>query len=325
MSLTGFIFNIQRFSIHDGPGIRTTVFLSGCPLRCFWCHNPEGLKLKPQVQFFPQKCILCGECMEICEHAAHNINGNGHIYDRDRCARCGECIEACCAEAVQFTAKEMTVEQVVDEVLRDRAFYETSGGGVTLSGGEPLLQRSFTRAVLERCRAAGVNTAIETSAYCDWNELAELLPLTDLVMMDIKHLDSEKHRAATGVPNERILANAQKLAATGIPIIVRVPVIPTVNDTPEEIAAITSFVASLASTKPMVPTVVASDATPLVELVETNHHISLELLPFHRLAGDKYASLGLDYRARDLPTPTKEHMAALLEIARQHIPSAISR
>jgi len=308
--ITGIVFNIQRFSIHDGPGIRTTVFLKGCPLHCFWCHNPEGLKLKPEVQFFPQKCILCGECVTICQHDAHVINSDGHTYDRSRCIRCGECIEACCAEAVQFAGKEMTVKAVVDEVLRDRAFYETSGGGITLSGGEPLLQPEFSRAILESCKAQGVHTAIETSANCSWELLEVTLPVVDLVMMDIKHLDSDKHRAATGVPNQRILANAQRLAATGIPLIFRIPVIPTVNDTLEEITAIAGFIASLNNHTPG-----GGEA----------HQIALELLPFHRLAGDKYASLGFDYRARDLQTPTKEHMSLLLEATRIVVPNAISR
>jgi len=302
--LTGIVFNVQRFSIHDGPGIRTTVFLKGCPLRCFWCHNPEGLKRQPEVQFFPQKCILCGECVALCEHEAHSLDAQGHTYVRERCVRCGKCIEACCAEAVQFAGKEMTVEQVVVEALRDRAFYDTSGGGVTLSGGEPLLQPEFSQAILERCHAEGVSTAVETSAHCAWERLEAILPSTDLFMMDLKHLDPEQHRAATGVSNSLILENAQRLAATGKPILFRIPVVPTVNDTPQAVSAIAAFVAALATTNP---------------------RLSLELLPFHRLAGDKYASLGLTYRARDLVAPAKAHMALLLETVRQAVPAATAR
>jgi pyruvate formate lyase activating enzyme len=300
--LTGFVFNIQRFSIHDGPGIRSTVFLSGCPLRCFWCHNPEGYKRQPQVQFFPEKCILCGECLTIFQQQAHKIEGNLHSYDRDRCVRCGECIAACCSQAMQFTAQELSVSQVVEEVLRDQPFYDTSGGGVTLSGGDPLLQRGFSRALLQACQDAGIQTAIETSAYCRWEDLEELLPYVNLVMMDIKTLDEDKHTQATGVSNKLILSNAQKLADTGIPLIFRIPVIPTVNDTPDEIAEIANFISSLRV-----------------------KNISLELLPFHRLAGDKYRSLDLDYRAHHLESPNKEQMRVLLESAHQYIPQAIAR
>ena len=300
--LTGFVFNIQRFSIHDGPGIRSTVFLSGCPLRCFWCHNPEGFKRQPQVQFFPDKCILCGECLTVCQQEAHQINGDGHTYDRAQCVRCGECIAACCAEAVQFTAKEISVSQVVEEVLRDQTFYETSGGGLTLSGGEPLLQRKFSRAVLEDCQRAGVHTAIETSAHCRWDDLNELLPWVDLVMMDIKHLDDEKHTWATGVSNQLILSNARRLADTGIPLIFRIPVIPTVNDSSRR----------------------DRRNRPIYQHPAEGED-SLELLPFHRLAGDKYASLELDYGARHLTSPSKEHMRVLLKSAHQHTSYAISR
>ena len=300
--LTGFVFNIQRFSIHDGPGIRTTVFLSGCPLRCFWCHNPEGYKRQPQVQFFPELCILCGECLTICQQQAHKIDGELHTYDRTRCARCGECIAACCAEALQFTAQEFSVPQVMEEVLRDQAFYDTSDGGMTLSGGDPLLQRQFSRAVLEESQRAGVHTAIETSAHCRWDDLEELLPWVDLVMMDIKHLDEDKHIKATGVSNQLILSNAQKLADTDIPLIFRIPVIPTVNDIPDEIGEIAKFISSL-----------------------RDQNISLELLPFHQLAGDKYRSLDLEYAARQLESPTKEQMRVLLDSAHQYFPQAVSR
>ena len=269
--------------------------------------------MKPQVQFFSQRCIRCGECITLCEHNAHAlISSNStthHIYDRSRCTRCGECIVYCCAEAVQFTSRQMTIDQVMAEVVQDTAFYETSGGGVTLSGGEPLLQREFSRAILSACRDAKIPTAIETSAHCRWQELEGFLPLVDLVMMDIKHIDADKHTWATGVPNHEILANTRRLATTGKPMTIRIPVIPTVNDTPEEISAIAAFVASLSSS----------------QSVESSETITLELLPFHRLAGDKYASLDLDYRARDLATPTKEQMTSLLHIAQEHFPNTIAR
>ncbi len=305
---TGIIFNIQRFSIHDGPGIRTTVFMKGCPLRCFWCHNPEGLKRQPEIQFYPSRCIGCGECARVCPEGAQELVGNGQdsiqrIYHRDRCVVCGECVETCYAEGLQLTGKEMAVDEVVDEVMRDRAFYETSAGGVTLSGGEPMLQFEFSRAILEECKAQGLHTAIETTTFCKWEYLEEIQPVTDLFMVDIKHLDPQKHLAATGVSNERILANIERLVMGEKPIIFRVPVVPTVNDSPDEIEAIARFVHRLS----------ASRGQP-----GPDRQISLELLPFHRLAGDKYRSLGLEYRASGLEAPGKDKMAALVKAAERY-------
>jgi pyruvate formate lyase activating enzyme len=305
---TGILFNIQRFSIHDGPGIRTTVFLKGCPLRCFWCHNPEGLRAKPEIQFYPEKCIFCGECLQECDHGGHNLAAGEHSYARENCVACGECAGACCSGALQLAGDVRTVEDVLAEVLRDRPFYNNSGGGVTLSGGEPLLQRAFTRAVLVGCRAEGIHTAIETTAFFPWETIAEFLPLVDLVMMDIKHFDSDRHRAATGVPNERILANARRIAASGKPLLFRTPVIPTVNATVEEIGAIGAFIAELQAERP-------AGSDPL----------GWDLLPFHRLASDKYRSLGLEYAAAHLEAPGKELLAVLGEAARGFVSGAIVR
>jgi len=296
---SGLVFNLQRFSIHDGPGIRTTVFLKGCPLRCFWCHNPEGLHPRIEVQFTPSRCIGCGACVLACQHGAQELGPNGRLYHRDRCATCGACVAECFAEALQFSGRAMTVEQVMAEVLRDRAFYESSGGGVTLSGGEPLLQPVFTLALLQACRAAGLHTAIETTTQTRWENLHALLPFVDLFMVDIKHLDSARHQAATGVPNRRILANIRRLSATGQPILFRVPVVPTVNATVPEIQAIAEFVRELSAARPA--------GAPA---------LALELLPFHRLAADKYTSLGLDDRAAHLTPPDKAAMAELIQAAR---------
>ena len=302
MSVTGVVFNIQRFSIHDGPGIRTTVFFKGCPLRCFWCHNPEGIRPEPELQLFLDRCISCGECFKACPEGAHELQGGVRVFHRDRCVACGRCVDTCYAAALEMTGRRMNVDAVVEEVLRDRAFYGTSGGGVTLSGGEPMLQRDFSLAILERCKAEGLHTAVETAADCRWDHLAGLLPVADLIMVDVKHIDPDIHRAVTGVPNERILANARRLARTGKPIIFRVPVVPTVNDTPDQIAAIAEFVRNLVDARP--------DSGRRVADI-----ISLELLPFHRLASDKYRSLDLDYRASHLEPPTKDCMAELVEAA----------
>ena len=285
--MKGIVFDIQRFSIHDGPGIRTIVFLKGCPLHCFWCQNPEGIHLKPEIMFFPDRCIGCGRCLEVCPEGAHVIVDGTHVYLRDKCVVCGKCTETCYAGALMLTGRLMTVDEVIEEVLRDRIFYEMSNGGVTLSGGDPVVQLDFSRAILERCKAEGLHTAIETAANCRWNDLDALLPVTDLIMMDIKHLDPDKHREVTGVSNDLILENVRRLAQTGKPLIIRVPVVPTVDDTPEEIEAIAQFVRSFPNLQ------------------------YLELLPFHRLGQSKYHALGFNYHASHLRTPTKDKMREL--------------
>ncbi|MFH1084969.1 MAG: glycyl-radical enzyme activating protein [Chloroflexota bacterium] len=291
MTITGIVTNIQRFSIHDGPGIRTTVFLKGCNLRCFWCHNPETLSSKPELQLFLERCIACGECFRRCEHGGHVMVDGVRQYRRDLCVGCGRCAETCYAEALVLVGQEKTSDEVVEEVLRDRPFYETSNGGVTLSGGEPLLQLEFSRAILERCKAEGLHTAIESALNFPWERVAALLSVTDLVMLDVKLIDSNKHRACTGVPNERILENVLRLGQEPQPLIVRTPVVPGVNDTPEEIAAIARFVAQLPNL------------------------MYYELLPFHPMARGKYNSLDLDYRAKDLKTPPRELMDRLTQAA----------
>jgi pyruvate formate lyase activating enzyme len=288
----GIITDIQRFSIHDGPGIRTTVFLKGCNQRCFWCHNPETLSPKPELQLYLERCIACGACFERCPEGAHTLVDGEHHFDRDVCTGCGACAETCYARALVLIGETKSADEVVETVLRDRAFYETSGGGVTLSGGDPLLQPAFTEAVLSRCHEAGLHTAVETAANVPWERIEKILPVTDLVMMDIKLMDSERHREAVGVPNERILANARRLGETGKPLIVRTPVVPGINDDADTIRAIAAFAARLPNL------------------------VSYELLRFHAMATNKYDSLGMIYQAATLTAPTQEHMAALAEVAR---------
>ena len=304
MSTTGAVFNIQRFSIHDGPGIRTTVFLKGCALSCFWCHNPEGRRTTLELQFFPDRCTACGACVEACPNSAHEFLDDVHIFHRELCESTGACVDTCYPQALQMNGQIMTVEQVMEEVLRDKAFYESSGGGVTLSGGEPSLSNDFAFAILEQCKLHQLSTAIETCGECPWEFLERLLPVTDLFMMDVKHLEADEHRNATGKSNERVLENARRLALTDKPLIFRTPVVPTVNDSREAIERIASFVRTLMHLRG------ENGARG-----KTQSEIKYELLAFHKLAADKYHSLGMEYRAAAIHPPSREQMQDLVALA----------
>jgi len=291
--MKGLVSDIQRFSVHDGPGIRTTVFLKGCNLRCSWCHNPETLRPKPELQFLPEKCIGCGTCLEACPQGAHALVDGRRVFHRERCVGCGTCAESCYAQALVLIGKEMSAEDVVAEVLEDRVFYENSGGGVTLSGGEPLFQRDFACEVLRLARSEGIHTAIETSMAWPWEHAAPILPDTDLVMVDIKLMDSVRHQDWTGAPNEQILENARRLSHEPRPLIVRTPVIPGVNDTPDEVGRIADLIAGF----------------PNLEYYE--------LLPYHPLGTGKYQSLGMEYKLAGLKRPEGDQMRMLAEVARR--------
>ena len=297
----GIVTNIQRFSIHDGPGIRTTVFLKGCNLRCFWCHNPETWQPQPELQLFLNKCIGCGECFDACPNEVHEMVDGVRHFHRTRCVGCGTCTDTCYAEALVLVGDDMTVDEVMQEVLADRAFYESSNGGITLSGGEPALQADFSYALLERSKAEGLHTAIETDANYSWQTLERLLEVTDLVMSDIKHMNPETHKACTGVTNTRIIENHRRLMETNKPVILRTPVVPTVNANPDDIAAIAAYVRDLCTLRK------ASNSESSCP--------SLELLPFHRLAADQYRSLDLDYKAVNLTSPSKEQMVEFEQVA----------
>lgn len=230
--MKGLVFNIQRFSIDDGPGIRTTVFLKGCPLRCAWCHNPESHSFTPEIMFDASKCIGCGACLETCTN--HLLQDGIHILDRSKCKSCGKCAEACLSDALELCGKYMTDTEVFETVLRDKAFYQNNGG-MTLSGGEPLMQHEFSLSLLKLAKDSGIHTAVETSGFGSVEALREIAEYTDLFLYDIKHTDNEQHLIYTGVSPERILHNLELLDEINKQIILRCPMIPGVNLTKEHI------------------------------------------------------------------------------------------
>jgi len=241
----GRIFEIQRFCIDDGPGIRTTVFLKGCPLSCIWCHNPEGVGTESVLFFQPDKCIGCGYCVRVCEHDAHAITPEGHGLDRAQCVACGTCAVECYAGALELVGREVTVAEVLDEVVRDEAFYRTSGGGMTLSGGEPLLQIDFAEALLMGARDRGLHCCVETSGLVAESRLARVMPHVDLFLYDLKETDPERHRKYTGQSNTRVLANLRFLHDQGASILLRLPVIPGLNDRSDHFSAVAALYHSL--------------------------------------------------------------------------------
>ena len=244
----GIIFNIQRFSIHDGPGIRTTIFFKGCPLSCLWCSNPEGIKPTPQIIVRQNKCIGCGECGKVCKQGAiQATSGNGTErvqVNWGRCDQCLECTKVCPTGAISSVGKEVTVEETIVSASADRAFFQNSGGGVTASGGEPLYQWRFVKEVFRRLRAKGIHTTLDTCGYVAWEVLEEVLPYTDLVLYDLKHMDRKVHRKLTGKDNSLILSNAMKTAGK-VETWFRVPLVPGCNDSAESIQEIAKFAVSL--------------------------------------------------------------------------------
>jgi glycyl-radical enzyme activating protein len=275
----GIVFDIQRFAIHDGPGIRTTVFLKGCPLSCLWCHNPESQDPHPEIFFSPEKCIGCRYCESVCEQDGHHFIEGVHVYDRSGCIRCGECAMECYARALEVAGKEMTVEEVIAEVVKDRVFYQNSGGGMTLSGGEPMQQFEFARDILKSARENGLHNCIETSGCSSWERYAAILPYVDLFLYDIKETDPALHRQYTGVSNELLLENLFKLDQAGARIMLRCPIIPGLNDRAEHFQAI------------------AGIANRMQNVLEIN------LLPYHPLGNSKNQHLGKELPLTNIPIP----------------------
>lgn len=275
--LKGIISDIQRFSIHDGPGIRTTVFLKGCPLNCIWCHNPETISHKPQVAFYSNKCIGCGECAKACKNEA--IIAEKTRIDRKKCIACGKCAEVCPPEAIEFIGQEMTAKEVLEKALRDLPFYKNSGGGITLSGGEPLYQPDFSLCLLKSAKDRGIHTAVETCGLVRYEVLEDASGCTDLFLYDIKLINPEKHRMYCGADNKLILDNAKLLASSGKNIIFRTPTIPGCNDSPNDIALLGEFMLSLSGNQ------------------------QLQLMPYHGIGIGKYDAIGYRYKLRDVKAP----------------------
>ena len=288
----GVVFDIKRFAIHDGPGIRTTVFLKGCPLRCQWCHNPEGQARQPELVVRSSRCIGCGACLAACPNSAIAMDGNLAPTDRRLCTACGACVEVCYAEARELVGRELTVNEVVAEIERDRPFYDESGGGVTFSGGEPLLQAEFLLALLKACADRGIHSAVDTCGSCEWQQLDMIRKHTDLFLYDLKLMDDSRHRELTGVSNQAILENLRALSHAGHSIMLRVPVIPGANDDADNMGRIGAFAAAL----------------PALHRVD--------LLAYHDTAIDKYRRLNMGYPLGEVRPASAQRMDELAQAIR---------
>jgi pyruvate formate lyase activating enzyme len=292
-AITGMIFDIRKYSVHDGPGIRTTVFLKGCPLNCWWCHNPESQSPQPEPILRPNLCIACGECIQACPEGAIGQEGDRLTWDPDRCLRCGDCTQVCLSGAREMAGREMSVAAVLAEVERDRLFYEESRGGVTFSGGEPLLQSRFLSEMLRACRERELHTAVDTSGFASWEVFERILPYTDLLLYDLKHTDPDLHFRYTGVPYEPVRRNLERLAARGQPVWLRVPVIPGINDDEANLNRVGELAARLSNV------------------------LQVNLLPYHPAAAGKYERMGRTYRLPETKSPSDERMASLADNMRR--------
>jgi pyruvate formate lyase activating enzyme len=283
---SGRVFDVQRFSLHDGPGIRTVVFLKGCPLRCAWCANPESQRAAREIAWFENLCAGCGRCAAVCPQGAVTMDEGRPLTDRRLCAACGECAAACARGARRLMGREVTVDEVMAEVRRDAPFFRRSGGGVTFSGGEPLAQPELRAECLRRCRRWGYHTAVETCGQARWEDVAAAAESTDLFLYDLKQLDTARHAELTGAGNELILENLERLLGLGAVVTVRVPVVPGANDDRASLTALADFVARHPGLR------------------------SVELLPYHPLGAHKYDALDLAWTPFAKPEPARLEAAA---------------
>lgn len=290
----GLIFDIQRFSLHDGPGIRTTIFMKGCSNGCGWCHNPESISHETELLYFPKRCVNCGNCVKACPHNCHIIVDGLHTFSRRSCFGCGLCAKACHTNALSIPGRIATVENVMAEVLADIEYYRQSNGGVTLSGGEPVLQYSFCKEILKECKKARIHTIIQTAGNYDFNCLEQLLPYTDLVMYDVKAYSQEIYKRHIHGDREKILGNLERLSDADVPVVARTPVIGSVNDNEHEIALIAIYLQKLKNIKKYI------------------------LIPYHNLGDAKYNAMDIS-RKHDYYSPDAALMTLLTEIASKYV------
>lgn len=285
------ITNIQGYSIHDGPGIRTVVFFKGCPLRCKWCSNPENLTPAVQIGFMEQLCRQCGRCLKACPHGAI-VPGQGvYRINQEKCVACGFCVQACYYDALVLYGEEMTAAEVFEKVRRDKMFFDASGGGVTASGGEPLLYPRFLYELFAKCREEGIGTCVETCGHVSTQALATVLPVVDQFLFDLKHMDNKIHREYTGVPNHKILENAKFLIAQNAKVLFRMPLLPEVNDSPQNIEETATFLKSLGP-----------------------GGMNIQLMPFHRLGQSKYDALKMKYEFENVAVMDSSGIEAVKDL-----------
>jgi pyruvate formate lyase activating enzyme len=286
------VLSIARMTLHNGPGIRTLILFKGCPLSCLWCSTPEGQKGEPEIAIYPSKCIHCDRCVPVCSLQAIHLTNETISINRFLCNDCGRCADVCYSEAIRLLGQRMTVEELVEEAKKDRVFYKHSGGGITLSGGEPLLNPDFTLRLLQALKEEGIGVGVDACGHVPWASIEPMLPYIDFFLWDIKHMDSQKHREFTGASNELILSNARSVSDKNISLYIRVPVIPGYNDSEENIKATCEFARGLSS---------------LVEV---------DLLPLHHLGKARYDSLNRGYRIVDIPLVSDgalQHIKRLVE------------
>ncbi|HAQ21439.1 MAG TPA: glycyl-radical enzyme activating protein [Prolixibacteraceae bacterium] len=291
---TTFIFDIKRYAINDGPGIRMVVFLKGCNLNCAWCHNPESISIGQERMYAQKKCIQCGTCVLACPEKALTLTPEGIITDAELCQMYGRCAEVCPTKAIEISGKQMLVAEIMNEIGKERVFFDQSGGGVTFSGGEPLLHSRFLIELLDECGRRGIHRAVDTAGLANTEILLEVAKRTDLFLYDLKMMDSERHREWTGAPNEKILENLKILAGTGVKMIIRIPLIGGINDDRENLTDTARFISELSGEKKEV-----------------------NLLPYHKIAQTKYQKLGRPKEFQFLEEPPKETQLQAIAIFRE--------